>query len=708
MLFVMIGYFAFGKQNRGNTAKDSVEVVLKKIIKLLDASDNLEVPTRLFFSNKNFIDNSDDSWIQGASSMINSQMAMHSWDTKLCIENAKEAIVHFTKINAVLELGRCYELLGIANEINGNTKSGIENYSKAKEYFERATKKEYLIDINYNLANLYLSHMIMDSVAKYTRESIACIKVTNVKKGRLANLNRFLGETFRSKQQYDSAIFYCKKAIELSNDQYLVKAHSYSSLAKVFEEVGKQRLAKENYNNAFQDMDKYLNAIGERLKSSNIIKNEYQLEKEKNKRFIVENKFNAEKLKLRNYFIVLSGIIILGLIVIIILLKRSSKYREIVNIELVKARNIAEEASKLKSDFIERITHELRTPLNTITTVAYLLGKENLKAEKEKHIDVLKFSSKYLLHFINDVIDLNLLKNKKEVMLNAKQFNLRKTLEGIVNSIEVAKTKNKIDLVIADDLPEYVKGDELKIAQVLINLLTNANKFTYSGAIVIRVDLQAKTKDSVTINFLVEDTGIGIEKEKLASIFDDFYQGSVAINREYGGTGLGLSIAKEVLGLYGSTIVVESKLGVGTKLAFSLTLEADEVKDEVVFDYALKSNFKLLLVEDNRINQLLTKKILLNEGFRCDVANNGEEAVKLVGDNNYDLILMDIMMPVLDGYEATRQIRNFNTKVPILALTALSEKENKHRFEEVGISTILNKPIDPKSMFKSIFKEIAA
>lgn len=384
------------------------------------------------------------------------------------------------------------------------------------------------------------------------------------------------------------------------------------------------------------------------------------------------------------------------------------------NTELQQAKESAEKASQAKAHFLSTITHELRTPMYTVTGLTHLLLEENPKPEQREHLNSLKFSGEYLLSLINNILDLNKLEASK-VELEKMPFNLRKRVDGVLISLKkAAQTKNNsIHLEYDQRLPEEIIGDSLKLSQILINLISNSIKFTEDGNIWVRIKETDRTPQKVTIFFEVEDTGDGISKKKQNVIFESFSQGSLQINRKYGGTGLGLSIVKNLLELMGSKIHLESKLGEGSKFWFSLDYnyvlpqepEVTPIREiEVVTE---KSNFahkSVLIVEDNKINQMITKKILDKKEMVCTVADNGTDAVELVKKNHFDVILMDIHMPGISGIEATKKIREFNTTVPIIALTAVTIEENLEEFYKSGFSEFIPKPFKAEDFFEKISK----
>ena len=385
------------------------------------------------------------------------------------------------------------------------------------------------------------------------------------------------------------------------------------------------------------------------------------------------------------------------------------------NTELQMAKEKAEKASMVKAEFLSTITHELRTPMYAVTGLIHLLLEENPKPEQKEHLRSLQFSGEYLLNLINNILDLNKLEANK-VEIEKTTFNLRKRLNDLLIALKKSADdrKNSLKLEFDPDIPDKLDGDSVKLSQVLINLIGNSLKFTQNGDVVIRVSKLAEKNNKITLHFEIEDNGVGISKKKQKSIFDSFSQASLQINRKFGGTGLGLSIVKSLLQLMGSRIQLESQLGKGSKFWFDLVLEvsaqdATEEKGKKHLDeneYGLFENKHILVVEDNKINQMITRKILEKRNIKCQVADNGMDAIKLVETNDFDVVLMDIHMPGISGIEATQEIRKFKPQLPIIALTAVTIEENLDEFYRVGFNEIILKPLKTEEFFEQIHRSL--
>ncbi|MBT8261953.1 MAG: response regulator [Bacteroidia bacterium] len=386
------------------------------------------------------------------------------------------------------------------------------------------------------------------------------------------------------------------------------------------------------------------------------------------------------------------------------------------NIELQLAKEKAEKASLAKAQFLSTITHELRTPLYAVTGLTHLLLEEDPKPHQKEHLNSLKFSGEYLLSLINNILDLNKLEANK-VEIEKTTFSLKKRINDVLIALKKSADdrKNNLHLEYDETIPDRLVGDPLKLSQILINLIGNSVKFTQNGDVVVRVRKLEEKNSKVSLHFEIEDNGVGISKKKQKSIFETFSQASLQINRKFGGTGLGLSIVKNLLELMGSKINLESQLGKGSKFWFNINLDiSEEVKEDINpkniiydVDYVALENRKILVVEDNKINQMITRKILEKNKMNCMVADNGMDAIKLVKENEFDVILMDIHMPGISGIEATQKIRAFNKDIPIIALTAVTIDENLDDFYRAGFNEIIPKPFKTEEFFEKIYRSIS-
>lgn len=383
------------------------------------------------------------------------------------------------------------------------------------------------------------------------------------------------------------------------------------------------------------------------------------------------------------------------------------------NMELECAKEKAEKAMAVRSEFLSTVSHELRTPLHAITGLTHLLMQEQPQPHQVEYLNSMKFSANHLLNYINEILEITRIESNT-LELDETFFDLRVLLNDLVSSIQelLRDNGNEMRLEIDDSIPNRIYGDQTKLSQVLLNLLNNSGKFTSNGKIALSAKVNAFDTSRVSIVFTVSDTGIGIPKDKIETVFDSFTQGSHEINRKYGGTGLGLAIVKRILGIMGSKIEVESTFGKGSAFTFKCNFHyADAPKTKVLEKEenieALKEK-RILLVEDNKINQMITKRMLEKKFMYCEIAETGEDAVELMKKHTYDLVLMDVHLPGINGTVATTLIREFDTKTPVIALTAISLLENREMLMSYGMSEVITKPFDPKMFYLTLEQFVGA
>jgi PAS domain S-box-containing protein len=383
--------------------------------------------------------------------------------------------------------------------------------------------------------------------------------------------------------------------------------------------------------------------------------------------------------------------------------------------ELLRARTAAEAADRAKSEFISVISHEIRTPLNAIVGVAHLLGMTGLSDPQKKYVRTLRSSSDSLLALINDILDFSKIAAGK-VKIEERPLDLRQLVHGIIVGMQVRVDEKGIALKLHFDpgIPARLLGDPVKISQVLTNLLGNAVKFTEKGHVALVVDLVRWQGDEVALRFEVRDSGIGIPADRLPHIFEDFTQASYDIGMKYGGSGLGLAICKKLVELHGGRIEVASEPGKGSVFAFELTLkvggalEAEAPAD--TSDSAL-AGARLLVVDDNEVNVFVITGFLRNWGADFDVAESGQRAIDLVRAGDYDAVLMDLRMPDIDGYQATRQIRSLDVPwaegVPVVAVSASTRMGQGDAIAAAGFTDFIGKPVDPEILLSKLHAIVA-
>jgi len=390
--------------------------------------------------------------------------------------------------------------------------------------------------------------------------------------------------------------------------------------------------------------------------------------------------------------------------------------------ELEAEKERAEYSEKVKEQFLANMSHEIRTPMNAILGMTRLLLEKEPRTDQLKYLKSIKHASDNLLVIINDILDLSKIEAGK-INLEKIPFDIREEIKSVYDTMKVSADDKHLELKIdiAEATPFTIVGDPYRLSQILLNLAGNAIKFTESGSVTIQIAVTTKDEQSVLLTFNVIDSGIGIAKDKLDYIFDMFTQETSSTTRKFGGTGLGLAICKKLVELQGGDIKVESEAGKGSVFSFTVPFEigndvvTENPKDEYIQNVVNNlKNARVLLVEDNEFNQMVAVDTLENaiEGVQVTVANNGKIAVDLILQNTYDIVLMDIQMPEMDGHEATKMIRsNTDEKInaiPIIAMTASVIKAEVDKCFESGMNEFVGKPFSVDELLEKMSKIIVS
>lgn len=435
------------------------------------------------------------------------------------------------------------------------------------------------------------------------------------------------------------------------------------------------------------------------------------------KEYELESKSKSEELIKREFYILLATILTIlleSMFLIFPMIRNINQYEKKLEQQLVEKEDSMKEIKRLsaiKSDFLSNMSHEIRTPLNGIIGVTDIVLSDETNPKKLKYLNVIKNSSTILKNILNDILDISKIEAGK-FSIYKKPFDLEVVFHDMENLFKPQIISKNIDFKvnIKEDVCTNIIGDDLRISQVISNLLSNAIKFTHEGSIILEVQNLEQKENIVKLRFSIQDTGIGMSDEIKSKIFENFTQGELSNTKHYQGTGLGLSISKSIVELMNGNIDFESKEGLGTKFYFDLTFEKSneikrEIKEKESSTNLPKEKARILVAEDEYVNQMVIGSVLKKFGLMHEFANDGEEVIqKLKENSDLNIILMDIQMPILDGFETTKKIREFNTDIPIIALSASVLEEDKEKCELAGMNGHLSKPINKEEIYKEFSK----
>lgn len=560
----------------------------------------------------------------------------------------------------------------------------------------------------------------LDRVVNKMEEST--IKETVLKEQKVVAANS--GQEEEEKSNIFSRIFNRKKdkdGNEIGGDSVTYSLETIETNVVKLEDLNKEvnsvKYEETAYQLAYREKElEYI--LEDQIITKKITKHLQDFENSEMQRIANESESAEKQIQYTNqqilWFCVITGILILFMASIILSYVRNNKqYRE----ALKKSKMKAEELAQVKQRFLANMSHEMRTPMNAIVGFSEQLAKGPLNDEQRNQLDLVLKSSNHLLYLINEVLDLSKLQANK-IKLEHIGFRPHELFEDLHQflSNDAGKKGLHTELHFTDELPNILKGDPFRLRQILFNIISNAIKFTNKGSIEIEVSYEVRKDKKLYLIFQVEDTGIGMDQEQLRLIFDEFEQAEVSTARQFGGTGLGLSIVKHLVDLHEGKIQVDSTLGEGTSIKIELPFEIGTPKDlpennvkPTIVNTIDWNNKHVLLADDEKYNRLLLISILKKFNISYVEVSNGKEALDAVNEADFDLILMDIRMPEMDGIEASRQIRKLTgvkSEVPIIALTAASSTEDKEVYYEAGINGVLSKPYKEKELKEILSKHL--
>nr|WP_315175327.1 response regulator [uncultured Flavobacterium sp.] len=605
-------------------------------------------------------------------------------------------------------VGKFYEIIGVSFDFIGEESKSFEMILLSEKYLTKYAPLKERGHLYYNLNRSYYHKKDWSKVLKYGLLYDSNSEIFKEKKSITIPLS--IVEAYTYKNDLVKAYEYLK-TIDIKTipkDQsyfskcenyyytygnYLMKSGDYENASKMFLK-SKEFAEKERKKDLINSIEKSQN-------EKKIQQISYELDKIKNENFhVIQNNLY------KNSIIILGIVLIISLLVIIKIQKSRSAFKSNANTQLQLKNTELVNALEIKSKFLNTISHEFRTPLNAI------MGTLNLLHENEKNSNELKIienSTNYLNNLINQFFEYNFISKNGLKLVVEEKINLEVFINNLIASFEsLYLNKNKTSVCIDENIYQNILFDSTRLTMVLNIIVDNAFKFTNNGLIDVNLKLVESNEEFQKIIFSINDTGIGISEEKIDNVYDLFSYGSDEINLLYGGTGIGLALADKIVKLYDSHIDIQSESGKGTSVSFCLSFKKDisKIVEEVLISEPIKdrSKIKVLVVEDNKINMLLVTQILKNNGFSYTTAFNGQGAIECVKKEDFTIIIMDIMMPIMDGFEASLIISQLKKEIPIVALTAISEDINKEKFENANIKKVLNKPLNVDELLSSINK----
>jgi len=604
---------------------------------------------------------------------------------------------------------------------------GISYYNKAVELAKKLKMWDELIVPMSNLGWTYLDDEEYDKAYPYIDNALALMLETLPEEDSrrntwLSQMYMLHGRYYAYKNANDSAHVYFDRSLRLAEKDslYIPATEGYRYYAEFLEKVGDYRgayYAQKKFT-AFND----LIFENEKLREMEIVNAQFKLSEYEKDLDIAKREQNLQdeiidRGKEKVIIMVISSVVLIFILVFLFKINRDRRglISELKkkNKQYKSARDQAENLSRMKTRFFSTVSHEIRTPLYGVIGLTSLLLEDKSLKKHRTDLKSLKFSADYLLALINDVLQMNKMESN-DVKLENVSFQIHDLINSIVNSFEFTRVQNKNEIKLEIDpcIPAYIIGDSVRLSQILMNLVGNAMKFTERGLITITIKIVERSNDAIKLYFEIKDNGPGIPESKKKVVFEEFSQLENS-NYNYQGTGLGLPIVKKLLKLFGSKIELISKEGEGSAFNFTIKFGIDHsktsaaVQEDSIELLAHNEKRRILIVDDNRINQVVTKRILEKKEFECEVAGDGKTAIEMVRKGQFDLVLMDVNMPGISGLEATSEIRTFNKNLPIVALTAVEVEEFREEIQSAGMSDIIIKPYDVQQFYQIIYKNLS-
>lgn len=614
-----------------------------------------------------------------------------------------DCLLVYRKYKNYHQMSRTLKSLGTIYEYFGDEKRAVSTYLEAVEAARKTKDKNLESNAMNPLSGIYLNKGEIDKALKVIQKSIEMKKETEDIRG-LAFALYGRGKVYTATGDFEKAEADLFRANEIHEEmgEKLGIGMGYHKMGYLYMKWGKLEEARKYLEMGADFGDEYSIALI-KFKCNYFL---YKIHKDEGD--------NAQALKYLEHYLKEKEMVINAQTMKVIenyelITKMDSMEKEAELLrekeKIIEKKNMAEQKAMVKQEFLSTMSHEIRTPLNAVITISSMLSDRE-DEEEQQLLDSLNFSAKNLLYIINDILDFTKLDSGK-VNLDHRPVDFTSLLKSITQTYDsLAREKGvELKLEVSGDVRSSYKVDETKFAQIIGNLISNAIKFTESGTVTFSVSKVATNKRYDKLHFLVEDTGDGIDKEFLTQIFDSFSQPKMIKTRKHGGSGLGLAIVKKLVNLFGSDIYVESELGKGSRFYFDLALEHSVLPEKVPGNFSEELSGKcVLLAEDNRINAMVLGKVLKKWGVEHEVAENGRIALEMANKKNYDFILMDIHMPEMDGFEATKRLRSdsgLNSTTPVFALTADITAEQQNEFETYFDGFLL-KPIEREKLYEAL------
>ncbi|MBP9689582.1 MAG: response regulator [Bacteroidia bacterium] len=607
----------------------------------------------------------------------------------------------------------------------------LKQFPKALKYFNQVLAYDLKSGDSINIGGSYNNFGMVylglknAKLAEYYFLKSLVYKVAVNDKAGIANTYNNLAETYLiSKLDKVNEYLLKSRTIALENNFKNVLVENYQIAYKYHKKVGNYEESLNNYERfvAIQDSLK-LDELSIRIAH---VTKQYETEKAAKELVIIEKRINQQLFIKRILITVIIFLLILFALLYFQSLKKRKLYDKLAKqkkliikknkklhqqiIATRKAKNVAESANRAKSQFLSIMSHEIRTPLNAVIGLTNLLSDNNPREDQKENLEILKTSSTILLATLNDVLDLSKIDAGK-MEIEEVEFDLVNTLQTL-NDLFITSAKNKklkLTLIADSAIPKGLVGDVYHLNQILSNLISNAIKFTHKGGISIIANCLNNHEEFCTIQFKIIDTGIGIDKDKMVTIFDVFTQADTNTTRKYGGSGLGLSICKKLLLIQGANLQVASEVGVGSEFSFDLKFKKHTKVEDIIKTKTMITDTELnltgkniLIAEDNQINVFVIKQFLAKWGAILTVAENGKQALELATEKDFDVILMDLHMPIMDGYESATEILKVKPNAKIIAITATTEDEASSSIYDSGMVGFVIKPFQPDDLANKI------